>query len=121
MSTDNTCQGCGKAITGLGRSILNGASYHTACLHLIDQPYDGGPAFPTTAPHVLPGGSGVTFAADAKGMTLRDWMAGQAIAGLTTLLPVDSKLDDHMRRIDTLARNAYRIADAMLKAREGKE
>jgi len=121
MSTHDTCYGCGGAIVGIGRIILDGAAYHSACLPLRAPPSDGGPAFPTTAPHVLPGGNGVTFAADAKGMTLRDWMAGQAIAGLTTLLPVDSKLDDHMRRIDTLARNAYRIADAMLKAREGKE
>jgi hypothetical protein len=65
---------------------------------------DGGPAFPieTTATPYAPG------------MSLRDWFAGQALAGImsnctgdgrTTWLP------------ESAAFHAYSVADAMLKAR----
>lgn len=62
---------------------------------------DGGPAFP-----VSDQGVHGTF-----GMSLRDWFAGQVLAGhaLTT-----HRLQPHAR----VAEKAYAIADAMLKARE---
>ena len=64
---------------------------------------DGGPAFPMSCtrdgymPNV------------PEGMSLRDWFAGQALAGL--LANVSNQVD---------ARVAYAIADAMLAARKGK-
>ena len=64
---------------------------------------NGGAAFPVssaTSPY-------------AYGMSLRDWFAGQAI--------VDASLGSANYSPETylgLARNAYRLADAMLAARE---
>ena len=43
-------------------------------------------------------------------MSLRDWFAGQALAGLGFM--------DTERTYDTDAHNCYQMADAMLKARE---
>jgi hypothetical protein len=62
-------------------------------------------AFPTTAP--LDG-----WGDPAQGMTLRDWFAGQALAGFMAnkRRPTTIALDD--------AEWCYRIADAMLAERE---
>jgi hypothetical protein len=60
---------------------------------------DGGPAFP------FQDGYG-----RVSGMTLRDWFAGQALAGLTA----DPDMPDAAR----CAALAYAYADAMLRARE---
>jgi hypothetical protein len=60
------------------------------------------PAFPLSAPsdweHFQPG------------MTLRDYFAGQALAGIAADPDVDISTDER-------ARWSYRMADAMLKAR----
>jgi hypothetical protein len=67
---------------------------------------DGGPAFPSV-------GEGFGNPShSAPGMTLRDWFAGQALAGLVT----------KYARSDTeaLVVDCYECADAMLKAREVK-
>ena len=62
--------------------------------------HDGGPAFPRNGQSHL----------DTKdGMSLRDWFAGQALAGLTTLDADCGPLG--------VARDAYAHADAMLMAR----
>lgn len=61
---------------------------------------DGGPAFPTR------------YHEDMHGMTLRDWFAGQALAGLVT--------DYSTKEAKLLARHCYEYADAMLEAREVK-
>ena len=58
---------------------------------------DGGPAFP--------GGR-------AHSMTLRDWFAGQALAGMLA--------NPHTWTEEDLEGAAYRYADAMLRAREVK-
>lgn len=66
----------------------------------MSNPKDGGPAFPV-APDDLVG---------SKGMTLRDWFAGQALAGLSAQF--GSELAP-----PAFAAFAYQLADAMLAAR----
>ena len=64
---------------------------------------DGGPAFPD-AVAVSPSG-GVYYGTSA-GMSLRDWFAGQALAGLCTSNP------------GYAAKQAYQHADAMIAERD---
>lgn len=72
---------------------------------------DGGPAFPVDQV------SSMGVAMQSTGMTLRDHFAGQA---MQSLVQVDG-LSDHdsirLHQIGPLALDAYRLADAMLKAR----
>ena len=52
----------------------------------------------------------------STGMTLRDWFAGQALAGLWPTIMIDRKyLDDDAYEC---AIAAYKIADAMMEARK---
>ena len=82
---------------------------------------DGGPAFPVAMNEI----SGAYC-----GMTLRDWFAGQALAGLsarsvdvyrklertgTSILEIEQELKDVICDV------SYKYADAMLAARERKE
>ena len=71
------------------------------------KPNDGGPAFPQTTPF---GSSG--------GMTLRDWLAGQALAGW--LASFDANMVHPVRNNteDSTAMACYKMADAMLAERE---
>jgi hypothetical protein len=71
---------------------------------------DGGPAFPRPAAF---SNAERTACTEQDGMTLRDWFAGQALAGL-----LRDGIDVH--GIDDSAYLAYEMADAMLKAREVK-
>lgn len=80
-----------------------------------DAPKDGGPAFPQVN--------------ETSGMSLRDWFAGQAIAGglaRATGVPeyeLRGMFGDHatgIRREQIIAADAYRIADALLASREAK-
>jgi len=65
---------------------------------------DGGPAFPYMS-NVGRGNSG---------MTLRDWFAGQALAGIFAYYAdADARRPKDME----LAEDMYRIADAMLEQR----
>lgn len=48
----------------------------------------------------------------ARDMSLRDWFAGQALAGMLAAADCDSVLSD------VLANCAYRIADGMLAERQ---
>ena len=61
---------------------------------------DGGPAFPVVTATIR----------HYNGMSLRDWFAGQALAGW---LAGETTPDDH-----SAARYAYAVADAMIAARE---
>lgn len=76
---------------------------------------DGGPAFPRhyseDRSRLDSGGYGTRYFHDAQqGMSLRDWFAGQALTGLVADFWGDGKTAD-------LARDAYKLADAMIAAR----
>ena len=66
----------------------------------------GGPAFPVPD---------IDGSAVAEGMTLRDYFAAKAMQGE---LAAQSEESGHYENMDALAVLAYRVADAMLKARE---
>jgi len=66
----------------------------------------GGPAFPLSQHGTQTLGMHIT------GMTLRDYFAAKAMQGIV------SRGVSDMKWIDTYATNAYKMADAMLKARE---
>lgn len=74
---------------------------------------NGGPAFPQTNTNYYGGETSVDV---TGGMSLRDWFAGQALAGLVVLCSHDT-LRDGMTYEQHVARNSYRVADAMLAAR----
>jgi hypothetical protein len=73
---------------------------------------DGGPAFPCES---YGHRNGKETTVPAQGMTLRDYFAGQALAGMFA----------DRERLSTNAQHfshdAYLFADAMLAAREGKQ
>lgn len=78
---------------------------------------DGGQAFPTIETLLMRDHSREPnrFTYDATstpGMTLRDWFAGQELAGIGASDP------DWVGTPEQIAARAYRVADAMLKARE---
>ena len=74
---------------------------------MTDTPNEGGQAFPT---HPILYGSADQHL--AQGMSLRDWFAGQAIAGACGPGPDGWSLSPH-----DYATWGYQIADAMLEAR----
>ena len=74
---------------------------------------DGGPAFP--APMFTRQADGLPMCPQEfglGGMTLRDYFAGQALAGLLA--------DSNATSRSLYAKDAYDLADAMLAARERK-
>ena len=76
---------------------------------------DGGAAFP--GDRYIEGDFGFMSLDERNchpGMTLRDWFAGQALAGLSAN-PTAYKFS-----VETLAKWAYEQADAMIKTREAK-
>jgi hypothetical protein len=71
---------------------------------------NGGQAFPGKVDHGLRSkgfGEVETIWSHERGMTLRDWFAGQALIGLLTTRPAD----------EIVAKWAYSYADAMLAER----
>jgi len=83
----------------------------------------GGNAFPYSA--LTP--DGPTIYKDCKGMTLRDYFAGQALIGYSTkenrksLMATAKKMDVPMSPEDIddqFAKASYLMADAMIKERE---
>lgn len=74
---------------------------------------DGGPAFP----NIESDESGAPIYTQAKGMSLRDWFAGQVLAGQWTLRESEAAHVSQPTARD-MASSAYRIADAMLEARK---
>ncbi len=71
---------------------------------------DGGPAFPAIGSE--------TFPNDPQGMSLRDWFAGQALAGICSL---SDEMGNAQWTWQAAATSAYSMADAMLATRERKE
>lgn len=77
---------------------------------------DGGPAFPVTCSN-----DGIPLAISypseqVSGMTLRDWFAGQALAGYLASWNDGAYSNSHHA-----AKAAYAYADAMVAARKGGE
>jgi hypothetical protein len=72
---------------------------------------DGGPAFPRSAAF---SNAERTACTEQDGMTLRDWFAGQALAGMLAKYGIADSL------AETTAEDCYIHADAMLRAREVK-
>ena len=80
---------------------------------------DGGPAFPVYT-HDMPLGDNA-----GPGMTLRDWFAGQALAGMASVkidlgpchdfAELEARMSLSISRVGALA---YAFADALLAARE---
>lgn len=94
---------------------------------------DGGPAFPSeavisTAFGELNSSKGTRFTVEG-GMSLGDYFAGQALAGLSSIIenrmcPKDRLHDVDAWRDEILLGDAdycYRLADAMLKTRENRK
>ena len=86
----------------------------------MTKPYDGGPAFPQTRQQWQDSQTGGRFVAVdyTGGMTLRDWFAGQALAGLIQGYTV--AYGSPTSRPQEVVREAYNYADAMLAARDAK-
>jgi hypothetical protein len=79
---------------------------------------DGGPAFPTAATATThgfyqDGQPCMTHYGSRSGITVRDYFAAAALQGNIAHPEVTGNRDD-------IARDAYKYADAMLKAREAK-
>lgn len=74
---------------------------------------DGGPAFPQDAYLLDPNSTHDDIKA-SKGMTLRDWFAGQAVSGLY------ADHDFTGSHVDA-AKCSYALADAMLAARNERQ
>jgi hypothetical protein len=68
----------------------------------------GNPAFPITTGHSV----------YHPGMSLRDWLAGQALSGILAGYWANPELSALTE--DVLAQQAYQAADAMLAARQLK-
>jgi hypothetical protein len=79
----------------------------------MTQPNDGGPAFPR---------AGSDYNKAQEGMSLRDWFAGQALAGIGASDLEHSyiwqRFSDDVPSPNGISELCYMIADAMLKARE---
>lgn len=75
-------------------------------------PDDGGPAFPTP---FLATEAGRAAAQALGGMSLRDWFAGQALAG--EMASYAGSCADPANHADEIAARCLKIADAMLAAR----
>lgn len=73
---------------------------------------DGGPAFPSGK--IDAGMCWEDF--PYLGLSLRDWFAGQAVVAATSVFFGGNH--DNGPCAESIARNAYLVADAMLKARE---
>jgi hypothetical protein len=81
---------------------------------MSEKVYDGGQAFPGQEPDLRLFEDGEYGESHSRGMSLRDWFAGQALSYLT------SEADNRGCQYDTIALRAYALADAMLAERIGR-
>lgn len=82
---------------------------------------DGGPAFPRPASENTEGGTlhdGNYMVPEHDGMSLRDWFAGQAMAGWFGSYGPEHDHPATGGYALTVARHAYAMADAMIEARD---
>jgi hypothetical protein len=68
---------------------------------------DGGPAYPVVALQASVAGNG---------MSLRDYFAGQAMAGFSS--STHQNIKPNLPRWELMAEDAYKMADAMIEARK---
>lgn len=80
---------------------------------------DGGPAFPQPNHFSLDHATGAATSheSSASGVTVRDFFAAKALAG-SLFAGHDMEMRGHEGWRDEIAREAFRYADAMLRARE---
>lgn len=76
---------------------------------------NGGPAFPVPITSAQPGQLVSACELGAGGMSLRDWFAGQALAGWLASFGDSSTHPIHLN--ESVAFEAYKTADAMLVER----
>ena len=89
---------------------------------------DGGPAFPRKRSlHRrdavdMSGAPNSDYVQDPPqdGMSLRDWFAGQALPAIINGNTEFCKLGGKATALDSIATDCYKLADAMLAAREAK-
>lgn len=83
---------------------------------------DGGPAFPHATEGEYSDPQTCTHWHPYLGMSLRDWFAGQALAGWCAASPLVRKepLNMTVGHAESIATGCYRYADAMLEARNQK-
>ena len=79
---------------------------------MTQTPKDGGPAFPGFDP-------ASETPKPLHGMSMRDWLAGQALAQL--ILAYTQVYGSPKAAPDKIATEAYRFADAMLAERERRQ
>lgn len=85
---------------------LPSRSHRGIVIGMSEKINDGGPAFPSPRAHSM------TTGTEAKGMSLRDYFAAQAMVGLAS--------DQNYDSWASAARAAYVAADAMLAARSAR-
>jgi len=73
---------------------------------------DGGSVFPMIDSDMNTAGERYYF--PTGGISLRDWFAGQALAGMAYMFVINPVCVD----CENAAKQAYKVADAMIKERE---
>lgn len=89
---------------------------------LANADFDGGPFFPADRAEMIMvdkiTGARRPFNVTHSGATLRDWFAGQALAGWLGSWPENG--EHPVKAAADLARSSYMIADAMIAARSAR-
>ena len=118
MLTDTFCTKCHKLVSGrVGAKYKLGFLFGGLCMTCTYpqsskeavMAHDGGPAFPHDVYSPYRNEDNKRWV----GMSLRDWFAGQALAGIHANQHCDMDYGEYH-----IAKRAYAYADAMLKARE---